>query len=447
MNKNSSILKTFFLLILLTLQFSNLRAQQWFLVGSVTSPGATPSINVLNANVVWIAGGSGTNPKVFQTLNGGTNWSAMPTTGISEELSCVWSMGANTGYVGEGVLNGSANLYKTTKGGQNWNVILQTPGNGGHFTGLAFTKQINMLFGLTLSNRAFKSTDAGNTWTEVNSGANGVSNAQNSLMIIDNLFYGFGLDNGAARIRLTTDNSNSWSTQNINVTGNYTSAIAFHTNKLFGVAATSTSLPMVGRTTDGGNTWNPVNIGTGVSGICFLNWVPNTSVVYIMGSNGGIKRSLDNGVTWNSMTTAGVTNLTHFDFANISNIIYGYAVSSDGPVIKLIDSVLINFTGLNHNNSSVPSSYSLEQNYPNPFNPETKIKFDIPAGSSYDGLQNVQLNIYDVLGRKVAEIVNEELKPGKYEYVWDASGVSSGIYYYKLNAGEFTNTKKMILVK
>jgi hypothetical protein len=85
--------------------------------------------------------------------------------------------------------------------------------------------------------------------------------------------------------------------------------------------------------------------------------------------------------------------------------------------------------------------YSLEQNYPNPFNPSTKIVFQIPES------ENVSLKIYDVLGNEIASLLNEEKSPGKYEIEFNASHLSSGIYFYTLRTGTFINTKKMILIK
>ena len=90
---------------------------------------------------------------------------------------------------------------------------------------------------------------------------------------------------------------------------------------------------------------------------------------------------------------------------------------------------------------TAPLVFSLEQNYPNPFNPTTNIKFQIADFGS------VSLKIYDVLGNEVAQLVNEEKEAGTYNYNWDASNLTSGIYFYKLQAGDFTQTKKMILLK
>jgi aminopeptidase N len=88
-----------------------------------------------------------------------------------------------------------------------------------------------------------------------------------------------------------------------------------------------------------------------------------------------------------------------------------------------------------------PDDFGLEQNYPNPFNPSTKIKYQIADAGI------VNLRIYDVLGNEIATLINKEMQAGSYEVEFDASNLPSGIYYYTLNAGEFTQTRKMILLK
>lgn len=91
--------------------------------------------------------------------------------------------------------------------------------------------------------------------------------------------------------------------------------------------------------------------------------------------------------------------------------------------------------------TEIPLTFVLEQNYPNPFNPQTKIHFELPKTAF------TNLIIYDILGRELAIILNEELKPGTYEADWDGSNFSSGVYFYRLEAGDFTETKKMVLMK
>jgi endonuclease/exonuclease/phosphatase family metal-dependent hydrolase len=88
-----------------------------------------------------------------------------------------------------------------------------------------------------------------------------------------------------------------------------------------------------------------------------------------------------------------------------------------------------------------PDGYFLYQNYPNPFNPETKIEFNIPSSSK------VSLKIYNSLGKEISELVNERLNSGSYSVTFNAGGYNSGIYFYKLTAGSFSKTRKMILVK
>jgi hypothetical protein len=97
--------------------------------------------------------------------------------------------------------------------------------------------------------------------------------------------------------------------------------------------------------------------------------------------------------------------------------------------------------------SEIPKSYSLSQNYPNPFNPSTKLRFDIPE--SKGSPVQVKLLVYDILGRELAVLANEKLPPGTYEYEWNGSNYSSGVYFYTLTTGDnfFSETKKMILSK
>ncbi|RKZ00245.1 MAG: hypothetical protein DRQ13_00810 [Ignavibacteriae bacterium] len=99
-------------------------------------------------------------------------------------------------------------------------------------------------------------------------------------------------------------------------------------------------------------------------------------------------------------------------------------------------------------NTTVPTEFSLEQNYPNPFNPSTKIKFTIPSVtlSEVEG-SLVTMKIYDVLGKEVATLVNEEKPAGTYEILFNAMNLSSGIYFYQLRAGNFVDTKKIVLIK
>ncbi len=97
-------------------------------------------------------------------------------------------------------------------------------------------------------------------------------------------------------------------------------------------------------------------------------------------------------------------------------------------------------------NEIIFSEFKLEQNYPNPFNPTTKIKYSIPDNEKSE-MPNVKILIYDILGKVISTLVNRYQNPGNYEIIFNANNLPSGIYFYKLQAGNFISTKKMILTK
>ncbi len=98
-------------------------------------------------------------------------------------------------------------------------------------------------------------------------------------------------------------------------------------------------------------------------------------------------------------------------------------------------------TGTEGNSSEIPTVFKLYNNYPNPFNPSTSIKYDVPRNTF------VNLSVYDILGKLVTNLVSQDMTAGRYDIVWDAKNYASGTYIYRLEAGEFTDVKKMILVK
>jgi hypothetical protein len=113
-----------------------------------------------------------------------------------------------------------------------------------------------------------------------------------------------------------------------------------------------------------------------------------------------------------------------------------------GPGIFQVWSTIINMPiGIQKIGSNVPEDYILGQNYPNPFNPSTTIEFSVPKKN------NVKIVIYDAIGRAVSTVVNSQLDPGTYKVNFESNNLASGIYYYSLISGEFSTTKKMVLVK
>ncbi|MGB3019582.1 MAG: T9SS type A sorting domain-containing protein, partial [Ignavibacteria bacterium] len=120
----------------------------------------------------------------------------------------------------------------------------------------------------------------------------------------------------------------------------------------------------------------------------------------------------------------------------------GYILCHQGSNVYKLNATYSVITGVSENTiSGIPNDFMLSQNYPNPFNPSTKINFSIPNSS------NVVLKIYNELGAEVASLVEGYRNAGSYEVNFDASGLSSGIYFYKIQTGSFSETKKMMLIK
>lgn len=173
-----------------------------------------------------------------------------------------------------------------------------------------------------------------------------------------------------------------------------------------------------------------------------LNWSDNSNneVRYL------IERSTNAGGNWLLRDSVNANITAYSDMGLLQNTVYHYRVRTYNSVGYTAYSntsfdTTLNVTGIT-SNGEIPIEFRLEQNYPNPFNPVTKIKFDIPQS-----LQNVKLAVYDLLGRQVAMLVDQQLQAGKYEVELDGNRLSSGTYFYRLKAGSFTEIKKMILIK
>ena len=202
----------------------------------------------------------------------------------------------------------------------------------------------------------------------------------------------------------------------------------------------------------------------------------NSNNIYITGFQRGV-------INWGNFITssAGLKDVLVLKYNSSGNLIWGKtaggSVNDRGDAISLdnagniyisgnfgqsasFDTITVNGSGYINsftaklsntavtgisNSSNIPLSYSLT-NYPNPFNPGTKIRFDIPSSGAQNTV-HVKIVIYDILGREVAALVNQGLKPGRHEVIWNAAGYPSGVYFYRLTAGDVKITNKMMLLK
>jgi hypothetical protein len=110
------------------------------------------------------------------------------------------------------------------------------------------------------------------------------------------------------------------------------------------------------------------------------------------------------------------------------------SISEEGGSLKIVDAIA-------EETFEIPKVFALYQNYPNPFNPTTTISYDVPKQSL------VNIKVYDIIGREIAELVNDQHAAGAYKILWNAKGYASGVYYYRITAGDFVSVKKLVLVK
>jgi len=186
-----------------------------------------------------------------------------------------------------------------------------------------------------------------------------------------------------------------------------------------------------------------------------LNWVPFTSdlteanKIYLIGnkfvciSDTSVYTSSNNGVNWISKSQG----LPYFEDLGtiISKGANVFLTTTHRGVWKISLSDLLPVV---NTSSEIPSEFSLSQNYPNPFNPTTKVRFAISLCHSCGGRNpHVIIKVFDIMGKEVQTLVNERLQPGTYETSFDGSKLTSGVYFYKLITGTFTETKKMLLIR
>jgi hypothetical protein len=153
--------------------------------------------------------------------------------------------------------------------------------------------------------------------------------------------------------------------------------------------------------------------------------------------NGGVFLSTNNGTSWTAVNS-GLTNPYVWSLAVSGTNLFAGTYEGGGvwrrPLSEMISAVYLS-------SSELPTEFSLEQNYPNPFNPVTNFQFSIV------NRQLTILKVYNVLGQEVATLVNEVKQPGTYTVQWDASGMASGMYFYRIQAGDFVATRRLLLLK
>jgi len=388
--------------------------------------------------------------------------------GTTEQIYDVFFVNDLTGYAS---CSGGV-LLKTTNSGINW-TSLPGPYSGNIVNVVFFDSNTGIVF----SNPVYKTTNAGLNWFQVAS----LSGTLHHSMIADSTTV-YGCQ--PFQLSKTTDKGSNWSVTSS--TPPWMTTSVYFINQFTGWVTTIQPIGMpvptvyrasVSKTINGGLNWLVLYTEDGPpeSNLFRDTYFPTSDTGIIIGKSGNsIYRTFNSGINWSEITTGG--GLTDLFFINSKtgwavnqtgyvykttntgslwtysatpvsiqlntvrfiNPLTGWAVGVNGTILKSTNggvTGITQFTGLS------PNKFSLSQNYPNPFNPQTKIKFAVPKSSF------TKLIIYDLLGREVETLVNEELKPGTYEADWDGSNYSSGVYFYKIISGDFVEIKKMVLMK
>jgi len=360
---------------------------------------------------------------VFKTTDGGLNWIGY-STGDTNGVTSLSFINLNTGWaVGKrGVIK------KTSNGGLNWTI--QNAGTTQTLNQVFFADSLNGMIvgGYEISRIILKTTNGGSNWFNVNSG--GTTRLYSIYMLNSQNIYAVG-DSGT--IIFSSNAGSSW----VNQVSNVNSIL----RKIKFKSGSNSQGYIVGKngvvltSSNGGTNW--INRSFNSNNYYSLE-LTSVDTALISGQFGRIYKTTNFGVNWiQQLTPLDTTSL--IKDLNFVNSQFGWALNFHGPTIYTTNGG--NPIGILTITNEIPSGYSLEQNYPNPFNPNTKIRFDVSKTSF------TKLTIYDVTGRVMAILVNELLNPGKYEVDWDVSHRASGIYYYKLEAEGFTETKKMVLLK
>jgi hypothetical protein len=325
--------------------------------------------------------------QLYKTTNTGESWTNnfIPFSSGYNVVSCAF-INDSTILVLMNYQGSGYQIFRSSNSGLNWSNLI--PPTNDNLTKVYFTNQ-NLGFITAFNGIIYKSIDLGLSWQVINTGT--------STNYYDISF---------------SDNLNGYAT---------------------GYGYSPQSQSIIVKTSNGGFNWT----------VCYLfynNFLksissPIPNITYASGLN--LIKTINSGENWNPLLAFNITS-------------YVSCFNKDSILVASGDTVFRTFNGgiiyIRNLKESFPDKYSLSQNYPNPFNPITKIKFDIPTLNK-GGRGGVSMKVYDLLGKEIQILVNEELNPGTYEVTFDGTNLPSGIYFYQLRCGEFVQTRKLVLLK
>ncbi len=411
--------KIFLILILFISLLNQVFSQNYW--QKTNGPASEPiSSLIVNSNGDILAGTYGKG--VFISKDNGNSWQQ---TGLSNKwVNCMTISPDGIIFAG----TDAAGIYRSTDNGSTWTSINKNI-TWTWINSFAFNPKGYIYVG-TYKGGLYYSTDYGDNWNSINTN---LPNADITSIIFNtsgDIFIG----TDGHSIYRSKDNGLTWT--NIGWSGAKTHSFAITaSNKIF--AGTPDGIYY---STDNGDSWNRIfdlNLMSAAIRSIIINSSGNLFAAADGGdfwtSSSGVYISTDDGNKWTQLTS-GLKDIAVYSLA-VDSKGYIYAGAKDGFVYHSVNST----TSLNEKN--IPVSYCLKQNYPNPFNPSTTIEYSIGKR------EHVKLVVYDLLGRPIANLVNNVQNAGTYKINFSANNLSSGVYYYKIITENYTDTKKMILIK
>lgn len=403
------------------------------------------------SNTNYLLGGTQDNG-MYRTTNGGAVWDI--TIGGDGSGAAIDPFNSQVMYGINGLYNNPLPFFrlKSTNGGSNWSFInngIST--NCGRWFPAIYTDEESPVWLYTNQcNRLFRSQDQGASWVQLSPDFAGEIGSYSVSSNGSAIYCSMDM-NANATDKIKVYNGSSWAERHTGIPDNvYVYRLRVHTNNslspqsAYAITRPGLGNPCLYKTNNQGLNWRPISDAV-INNTFVTDILPDprdTNKLYLATSTGSF-RSTNAGVSWhkwnNGMPDGTIINeLSFIDSTSINKIyavagtfgrsIYIREVSGDDPL-----------TGVQ--NYNIPSAYSLQQNFPNPFNPVTVIKFSLPVTGT------VKINVYDITGKVISELVNKKYDAGNFEIRFDGSVLSSGVYFYRMTAPGFTEVKKMMLVK
>jgi photosystem II stability/assembly factor-like uncharacterized protein len=406
--------------------FNSAIIAQWFQVDSLPQYNSFSAVEFTNKDTGWAVGSYGT---IIKTTNSGIIWILQDSLTYGH-LHDIKFIDEQIGIIVGGInVSGQIEsvILKTTDSGMNW--FSKSSGTGLNIYAIAFSDFNNSTVVGEFGNIR-RTTDGGETWSFQNA------------YVTSNLYGTFFIDSlkgfivGGYPLIPPFDPYTILKTVNAGATWSK----HFYNKRLTDIYFTDSNNGFIAgeqgtilKTTNGGGFWETKRSSSEYQDLNSVFCI-DSNIIWTVGNAGTILKSIDSGNSWDLVSSGTTNDLNDIYFIDKDN---GWIVGDDGIILYTKNGGVTS----TEPELDIPIDFLLSQNYPNPFNPSTVISFHLPVSG------NVTLKVYDILGNEVTTLVNEEKTAGNYNIEFNAEKYCSGVYFYTMRAGNFIETKKLILLK